>query len=323
MRAETPTDNLEQSTSYEDWITKLQNTWVSELKTTINNLSQEKIKKLQISEPVLNEMHNIIAQYYKSQSGVHLSFNEFFSDHPTLTKCYSTNYDDGLYDPTSEVETIYLQAEVEHKGMQYVLSSMVAFDNSQALDYIKSFKDLNTASDARMQMIEDNEFHSYLDISLKMNGKVKPLATFNHQTTGHSTQDALVQELTAVLEQDYKTMNNFTEKNAALIDYTERRSFIPAILSQCTYDSFLNGVSEESIEYFKIVAEDNLIEKKLKGKGFKGIESTQFTTESSNLHLDPLDNFSFNSEHERNYANDVLSILDDMDKEYVKKMKFK
>ena len=325
MRAETPIGSIEQATSFDDWVTKLNNKWVSELKTTINNLSPDKIKKLQLSEPVLNEMHNIISEYYKAQTGVHLSFNEFFADHPTLTTCYSTNYDDGLYDPTSEVETIYLQAEVEHKGSQYVLSSMVAFDNPQALDYIHSFQNINTKSEARMQMIEDNEFHSYLDISVRVrvNGRLKPLATFNHQKTQTTSQHEIIGELTTILERDYKIMNNFTEKNASLIDYTNKRNFISDILSQCRHDSFLNGVSEESIEYFKIVAEESLIEKKLKSKGFKGIDSSHFTKDESNLVLDPLDNLAFNSQHERDYANEVLSILDDMDKEYFKKMKFK
>lgn len=323
MRSEKTSESAEQSTSFEDWVTKLNNTWVSELKTTLNDLSAEKMKKLHISEPVLNEMHNIIHDYYKAQTGVNLSFNEFFADHPHLTKCYASNFEDELYNSNSEVETIYLQAEVTHNDNKYILSSMVAFDNIQALDYIKSFKDLNSSSDARMQMIEDNEFYSYLDISVKQHGKVRPLVTFNHFKNHTFTQQDLVAQLLEVLESDYKIMNDFTEKNASLIDYTAKRSFIAGILSQCKYDSFLNGVSEESIEYFKTIAQDSLIEKKLKSKGFKGIDSTHFTNEGSNLHLDPLDNFVFNSEHERNYANDVLSILDDMDKDYFKKMKFK
>lgn len=255
----------DESQNYDDWLTKLSNRWITTLETVINTLSEDRKEKLGITENILQEMNVIINDYYKAQKGLNLSLKEFSEDYPTLLTSYSRKYEEEEF-VKAQFETLYIQADLANNNDKFVLTGMIVFDNNLANNYIDSLPNDKTKNEARMDFLEKQIFPFSLDVSQYVDNKIKPLATFNnfHESKILPKHNHVKEMLTEVLNKDYEILSHYLEKSISIIDYMDKHNFIESILSQCRHDSLLNGVTDESLIFFKEFTEEKILERELR-----------------------------------------------------------
>lgn len=255
----------DESQNYDDWLTKLSNRWITTLETVINTLSEDRKEKLGITENIVQEMNIIINDYYKAQKGLNLSLKEFSEDYPTLLKSYSRKYEEEEF-VKAQFDTLYIQADLANNNDKFVLSGMIVFDNNVANNYIDSLPNDKIKNEARMHFLEKQKFPFSLDVSQYVDNKIKPLATFNnfHESKILPKHNNVKEMLTEVLNKDYEILSHYLEKSISIIDYMDKHNFIESTLSQCRHDSLLNGVTDESLIFFKEFTEEKILERELR-----------------------------------------------------------
>lgn len=240
----------EDSLTFEHWIAKIAQQWVTDLTELISTIDIHKQKKLGLTDFHIEKMLDIISQYTQAQHGVFLTIKEFSKDHPDLIGKYNNLQIEPLTSDAA-LEHVYLNSQIKHEGFDYSINSMVFYDNVDAIDYINSFVSYEEKSNAKMQMIEGNFFFSCIDIGYKQDNRVTTLATLNSNIITSHTHSELISDLLDIVEKDYRILNKFTHQNASIIDFSKKCEWIADILTHCSQDNFTNGVTDESIVFFK------------------------------------------------------------------------